>query len=346
MFIQELTVKLIFPDNASRTLHIEKTVKRSNEEAYASIIKDAGSDPDITNGIRIICSLRNFKSSDTKDLRDYILKFDNCRLIIRGNEGVGTVTRDGLASPKGKWAINPVPLKMISDNLSAAGFGRSNLTANKTFILEIYMKNGEELSKKTLNPILGVEGGLSILGTTGIVVPYSHEAYVETIKILVKGLDRNNICHVVFTTGAQSLKAAQKIYPELTAESFIRIADYIADSLKIVKETGIKKISVACMPGKLFKYACAFENTNAKYTAVDTYMILSIADQNSFSFTADEISVIKHAVTIREVINYLSQKRKRQVIELWKKLALSFFHQILNNSNIDIEILVFDYIKH
>lgn len=339
----DLGVEVLFPDNKKRVMHLNYVSK--NKNAYcASIIKDAGSDPDITNGIVIECVLKPLSSQEKVDSRDYNVLINNSILIIRGEKGVGTVTRNGVAPPKGKWAINPGPLSMITQNLSDTGFGKLGFTHRKTFILKIRLKNGKKLAEKTLNPLLGITGGLSILGTTGIVVPHSHDAYIETIRIIINALERDGYKHIVLTTGAQSSKAAKKLYFELPEEAFVRIADFIADSLKIVSEKKIKKVTVACMPGKLFKYACSFDNTNAKYTELNTEQILELGQRENFGFTKTEKVIIQKAVTIREVLLLFSEERKHKLLYLWKKLALNFFKLVVNNENIQVELLVFDYI--
>jgi cobalt-precorrin-5B (C1)-methyltransferase len=338
----DLKIEVLFPDNKKRVMHLRSVY--NNRNVYcASVIKDAGSDPDITNGIVIECVLENLCSQNEIDSRDYNISINNSVLIIRGEEGVGTITRDGVAPPKGKWAINPIPIYMIINNLSSIGFGKLSFTHGKTFILKIRLKNGEKLAKKTLNPLLGIVGGLSVLGTTGIVVPHSHDAYIETIRILINALDRDNYKHIILTTGAQSCKAAKKLYSELSEEAFVRIADFIADSLRIISGKKIKKVTVACMPGKLFKYVCFWDNTNAKYSELDTNQILTVGHNENFEFTEAEKIIIQNAVTIREVIFSFSEERRLKLLNLWRILALKFFKQVLNNENIEVELLVFDY---
>jgi cobalt-precorrin-5B (C1)-methyltransferase len=335
-------ITALFPDNKTRKMNLNSITNYGNS-CCVSIIKDAGSDPDITNGMLIECELEILTSKHEIDPRDYKIKIRNSILIIRGEKGVGTVTRRGVEPEKGKWAINPGPIKMITQNLTDAGFGNTTLTNSKTYILKISLQNGEKLALKTLNPLLGIEGGLSILGTTGIVVPYSHEAYIETIRILISSLDRDKYNHIVFTTGAQSTNAAKKVLSNLPEEAFIRIGDFIADSLKIVSTKSIKKVSVSCMPGKLFKYASSFDNTNAKYNQLDTTQICSLGKDEDFEFTDNEKNIIYEALTIREVIQRFPEISKNKLILSWKKLAIIFFKKILNNENIEVELFAFDF---
>ena len=149
-------VEIILPNNSKLSIET-KVLEKNDNYSICSIIKDAGDDPDITNGIEIFAKVRKIEETEIK---------------IIGGIGVGKVTKKGLAIEIGDWAINPVPRQMIRENLS-------EYIKDKNFGLEveIIVPNGEEIAKRTLNEKLGVIGGISILGTTGIVKPMSEEAY-------------------------------------------------------------------------------------------------------------------------------------------------------------------------
>ena len=329
------TISVLFPDKIKRNISIYQ-YSLLNGIAKVSTIKDAGSDPDITHKALIECTM---KESDISELNehDYFFRISNSSLILRGGDGVGLVTRDGLAPLKNKWAINPIPQQMIIDNLIDSGFG----SENKIYILEIGVENGDLLAKKTLNPLLGIKGGISILGTTGIVEPYSNSAYVETIKILIKSLKRDNVNHIIFTTGSQSRKAAQKIYPGQPEESFIRIGDFISKSLEFAEVNNINKISIACMPGKLFKYANGNKNTHAHSASILIGNIVAFATKAGIGLTSKEINKIQNCVTVREALKLLPDELVYKNIECWISMALSHFRGWV--PNINIEIMVFDY---
>ncbi|MFQ9868197.1 MAG: cobalt-precorrin-5B (C(1))-methyltransferase [Bilophila wadsworthia] len=150
-----------------------------DEGHMAAIRKDGGDDPDCTHGAILFGNMRRCSASDARK-EDYTLSVGGGTVILRGAAGVGLCTRPGLDCEQGKWAINTGPRRMIAENLHHAGLDAG------CWLLEIGVENGEELAKHTLNPLLGVVGGISILGTTGLVRPYSHEAYIETVRICVK----------------------------------------------------------------------------------------------------------------------------------------------------------------
>lgn len=225
----------------------------------ATIIKDAGDDPDVTDKIKISVIVK-YSSKNEIEKEDYIEECAKGVVIIKGGDGIGLVTRPGLDVPVGKWAINPAPRKMLVENLKSVGFGEKK----EYLSVEISALNGKEIALKTLNPTLGVIGGISILGTSGIVEPYSNAAYIRTIEIRVRCASEEGVKEIAFTTGNRSRKAILRDCANLNEKNCIRIGDFIADSLRAVSETKIKTVSVACMPGKLYKYACGYEYTHAR----------------------------------------------------------------------------------
>ena len=202
-----------------------------------SVTKDAGDDPDVTHGCEVIVSLT---PGGEPAAADYLVG----NIILRGGAGVGLVSRGGLAAECGKAAINPAPRRMLAKNLPEVA-DRVTLT--------IEVPNGEDIAQKTLNPALGVIGGISILGTSGIVHPFSHKAYTAAIALQL----RQNPGNCVLTTGTRTAAAAQRDYP---GTAVIIIGDFIGDALKLARN---HNVTVACMPGKLLKYACGELNTHA-----------------------------------------------------------------------------------
>ncbi len=209
----------------------------------AAVIKDAGDDPDVTHNALIRVHLRPASLEEATE-RDYCEE----NLIIRGGPGVGLVTRPGLAVPVGKWAINPGPRKMLRRNLSGL---------QGVWLLTIEIPGGEKLAAETLNPELGIVGGISILGNSGIVRPYSNAAYASTIVLQMKMLE---VKQVVLTTGNRTSESSERDFPGIPV---IRIGDFIKVALLSADKAGLERVIVCCMPGKLFKYSCGFENTHA-----------------------------------------------------------------------------------
>lgn len=152
----------------------ELPLLQSGAGHMAAIRKNGGDDPDCTHGATLYADIRACLSGEIR-AEDYVLQIGNGTLILRGAEGIGLCNRRGLDCELGRWAINTGPRNMISENLRRAGF------SSGCWLLEIGVENGEELAKHTLNSHLGIMGGISLLGTTGLVRPYSHEAYIRPV---------------------------------------------------------------------------------------------------------------------------------------------------------------------
>jgi len=232
-------VQVLLPDHGRLDVPVAAGRRLTAEEAVATVIKDAGDDPDVTNGAVVGVRLRRLGDGG---------------LHLSGGPGVGRVTKPGLILPPGEWAINPVPRAMLKANLAPFPGGLA---------VEIFVENGLDLAARTLNPRLGIVGGLSILGTTGLVKPFSHEAYLAAIDSalgLARALD---LKEVVLTTGRQSEKLARADRPDLTEEAFVQIADFFGDSLKKAAAAGFETISLAVFFGKAVKQAAGWANTHA-----------------------------------------------------------------------------------
>ena len=240
----------------------ELPLLQSDEKHMAVIRKNGGDDPDCTHGATLYADIRACLSGEIR-AEDYVLQIGNGTLILRGAEGIGLCNRRGLDCELGRWAINTGPRNMISENLRRAGF------SSGCWLLEIGVENGEELAKHTLNSHLGIMGGISLLGTTGLVRPYSHEAYIHTVRICVKSHFLSGGSTMVFCTGGRTKSGAEIHLPQLPATAFVSIGDFIAESLAAACRYGMREIAVACMPGKLCKYAAGFENTHAHKVSQD-----------------------------------------------------------------------------
>ncbi|MDO8747181.1 MAG: cobalt-precorrin-5B (C(1))-methyltransferase CbiD, partial [Thermodesulfovibrionales bacterium] len=174
-----LSVEIPFPDGSrvNFKIHNSKFITLNSKLATASVIKDAGDDPDVTNGAEIVAEVKLIEQQNHKTTA--LLHYCATGLAIKGGKGVGVVTKPGLSVSVGEPAINPVPRKMIKEAVSEAvqGFKGSRVQGLE---VTISVTNGEKLAKKTLNQRLGIMGGISILGTTGIVKPISAEAWTAT----------------------------------------------------------------------------------------------------------------------------------------------------------------------
>ncbi len=236
-------------------------------------------------------------------------KCGEAEVVIRGGKGVGRVTRKGLDVPEKKWAVNPIPRKMIVENLSEEGAGNRH----RILLVDISVKNGTELATKTLNPMIGIEGGISILGTSGIVYPYSHSAYIDTIKILVRGAKLERAEKIVFCTGGRTLKAAERDFPEISKTAFIRIADFISEALEECNKYGFREVVIACMQGKFFKYAMGHSCTHAHRNRLDPSQIRPFLEQ--CSIPVNEIQKAVSSLTISEAMKSLNKQHIPHVLD-------------------------------
>ncbi|MBI2848355.1 MAG: cobalt-precorrin-5B (C(1))-methyltransferase [Chloroflexi bacterium] len=249
-------VDIKLPDGNQATFEVSRCMF-DLAEATCSVIKDAGDDPDITHGAEI---------------RATVSWDDKTGIHIHGGEGVGVVTKPGLEIAVGYPAINPVPRQMITDAVN----GVCNRAVNKGVRVTITVPNGVALAKRTLNLRLGIVGGISILGTTGIVIPYSVAAYTACIS---QGLDVAVACgcrEAVLTTGRRSEKFAQRVLA-LPDECFIQAGDFIGFSLKECARKGIPRVVIWSMIGKMSKLADGHMYTNVSDSQVDITFMADIA---------------------------------------------------------------------
>ncbi len=233
------TVVVTLPEGGGATLPIEK-VEKVGDGARASVIKDAGDDPDITNGATIIVE---------------IIPGDDSETVFEAGEGVGVVSKAGLSIPKGEPAVNPVPRRMIAESI------REILSAHTR--VKISIPGGEKLASKTFNPRLGVVGGLSILGTTGIVRPFSCQAIRESIVCLLNVALAGGTERVVFTPGAIGARAARQIF-NINNERIVEISNEWGYMLSIATQKKVKEILAIGHPGKLAKLAAGHWDTHSK----------------------------------------------------------------------------------
>ena len=223
-------------------------------EGYAYCIKDAGDDPDVTNGLEIRASV---KPTDTFE--------------ILGGEGVGTFTLPGFDYPPGSPAINKAPREMIRQNIAAITNNPLNIT--------ISVPEGEAIAKKTFNPRLGIEGGISIIGVSGIVKPFSEEAFIDSIRKCMTVAQASGTNRVVINSGGKSERFVKALYPNLPQQAFVEYGNYIGETLKIAHELDIRKVTLGVMLGKAVKLAAGHLDTHSRKTTMDKAFISEILEE-------------------------------------------------------------------
>ncbi|MFM7346408.1 MAG: cobalt-precorrin-5B (C(1))-methyltransferase [Tagaea sp.] len=215
----------------------------------AGIVKDAGDDPDVTHGALIVTRLTPAESG---------LRFE-------AGEGVGTVTRPGLALPPGEPAINPGPRKLIAETLAAIA---ERFGAPSAWTVRVSIPGGAELAKKTLNARLGIVGGLSVLGTTGIITPYSCAAWIHSIHRGIDVARAAGIGHVAAATGSVS-EAFAKAHYALPDEALIDMGDFAGGTLKYLRDHPVPRVTLAGGFAKLAKLACGAMDLHSSRSRVD-----------------------------------------------------------------------------
>ena len=206
-----------------------------------AVIKDAGDDPDITGGSEVWAEV--------------VPGNEPGEITFRAGEGVGTVTLPGLKLPVGEAAINPVPREMIRDAVRTVW---PDLAAEVT----VGITGGQEMARKTFNPRLGIEGGLSILGTTGVVRPMSEESLVETIRLELQFRRTAGLEEITLVFGSQGEKAMKALRPENVC---VQISNFVGEALDCAAELGFRRVVLAGQPGKLVKVAGGSMQTHSRY---------------------------------------------------------------------------------
>ncbi len=233
------------------------TTRQDPGSATAGVVKDAGDDPDVTHGALICATVR--------------MGAPGSGVSFRAGEGVGTVTRAGLPVAPGEPAINPVPRRMIGDAIAEVAAGRA-----ADVEVEISIPSGQALATKTLNGRLGIVGGLSILGTTGIVVPYSCSAWIHSIHSGIAVARAAGLTHIAGATGASSETGAQKLYglPEI---ALIDMGDFVGGMLKYLRRHPVPRVTIAGGVAKMTKLAQGLTDLHSKRGAVDLVALANLA---------------------------------------------------------------------
>lgn len=287
-------VRFHIPDGEELSLPVKSVWQEEDASAMAAVVKDAGDDPDVTNR-----SVIEAKVSFSAQPGIHFLQ----------GRGVGKVTLPGLGLPVGEPAINPAPRQMIVRELSALYDGGLDVT--------ISVPGGEELALRTFNPKLGIVGGISIIGTSGIVRPFSSEAFVEAIRREVEVCQAIGASRLVINSGAKSEKFVKREYPDLPPQAFVHYGNYIGDTLKIADDLHIGKVTMGIMLGKAVKLAEGHLNTYSKQVVMNKEFLMELARDCGCSPEA------------QKVISDMTLAR-----ELWKGLpepdAVLFFPALLN----------------
>jgi cobalt-precorrin-5B (C1)-methyltransferase len=287
----------------------------------AGVVKDAGDDPDVTHGALVLATVRAAAPGSG--------------VVFRAGAGVGIVTRAGLPVAPGEPAINPVPRRMICDAIAeaaAAACGSGDVE------VEVGVAGGERLAAKTLNPRLGIVGGLSILGTTGIVVPYSCAAWIHSIQRGIDVAQAAGLGHIAGATGRQSETAVQKFHrlPEI---ALIDMGDFVGGMLKYLRRHPIARVTIAGGVGKMTKLAQGLLELHASRGAVDFAALAGLAGTGSSSDAVTQRIMASN--TAAEAFAHAAAANV-MLGDAVARAAQQTASDVVADGGIDVEVLLFD----
>ena len=237
-------------------------VRYGKDDAF--VIKEAGDDPDVTDGIEVRAKVEQAP------------RFEIC-----GGAGVGRFTLPGFDYPVGEPAINKGPRQMMRENIW------------EDVRITISVPQGETIARKTFNPRLGIEGGISIIGVSGIVKPFSEEAFIESIRKCMEVAKASGTPRVVINSGGKSERFVKALYPELPQQAFVEYGNYIGETLKIASELGIKRMTMGVMLGKAVKLAAGHLDTHSRKTVMDKAFIQQMLHESGISIDIGDMTLAR-----------------------------------------------------
>ena len=294
----------------------------SKYNAQCSVIKDGGDDPDVTHGAEIFVDI---------SLTDTIGSIE-----IDGGKGVGRVTKPGLGLEIGTAAINPTPKKMILENIQEVG---EEVLGKNGIKIVVSVPTGEELAKKTDNPRIGILDGISILGTSGIVIPYSTASFAAAIRQQIDVVSSMNDEEVVLTTGGRSEDFAREII-KLPDHSFIQMGDFSGYTIQQCAKKSLKKAYVAGFIGKLAKMAAGVKQTHVKGGKVDMKFLSELAKRCDAD--PETIRKILGANTARNVQEIIMEDNVNGFFDEITKETCNQMRQH-SEEKIPVEVILFDF---
>ena len=309
------TVYLMTPRGIGLTLAVHE-IERKENSVSCGIIKDSGDDPDVTNGMTVYSLVE--KTDEPHEIR------------IDGGEGIGRVTKPGLDQPVGNAAINSTPRRMITEELQQVCEDTGYTGGLK---VTISAPAGVEIAKKTFNPRLGIVGGLSILGTTGIVEPMSDEAVVETIRTELSMRAASGKTVVLFTPGnygADYIKNELHIDPEIA----VTTSNFIGDAFAIAAESGFRGALLVGHIGKLIKVAGGMFNTHSRYG--DCRMEIFASHAGMCGASADVVRNIMDSAMTDDMLAILEEAGLRQTVmdSIMNRMHFHLNHRPVGNMTV------------
>ena len=328
LFNGSIPQEIAIPLPVKGTLNVPvDLVLKDGDQVRGVVIKDGGDDPDATHGHEIHALVK-------------IEKAESLRIEVDGGNGVGRVTLPGLPVPVGEAAINPVPRKQI---IAGALKELSEIAPNFNGRIKITIEvpQGEKIAEETMNSRLGILGGISILGTQGIVRPYSHTSWKASIAQSLNVARAAGLDEIVFTTGRRSEQLYLAQFPDTPQISMIQAADFFKFSMQQAKLKGIRTVRWAIFIGKLVKHAMGFPYTHAKDWAIDFNLLADWCAE--LGMTEDLIKKNRAAITARHVYEMVPKDSRTAFIRMLVRKAHGNACAFSGNSEVAVEYILFDF---
>lgn len=263
-------------------------------DGYAFVIKDAGNDPDVTNGLEIRAAVERLATDEHGQARTEeptVRESPGLSVAIIGGEGVGRFTLPGFDYPPGEAAINKAPREMIRRNLEAT---LSPLTHHSSPLrVTISVPHGAETARRTFNPRLGIEGGISIIGVSGIVKPFSEEAFIESIRKCMEVAKASGTSRVVINSGGKSERFVKALYPELPQQAFVEYGNYIGATLEMADGLGFTDVTLGVMLGKAVKLAQGHLDTHSRRATMDKEYVAQLLKEAGITLDISDMTLAR-----------------------------------------------------
>ena len=300
-------------------------VRREKAVTFSSI-KGDNDDIDVTKGAKISCTLQVNRPNNLQEQTPTLLEIKSLKLYIWAGEGVGVVTKKGLKITPNYPAINPIPLEMMQEN-SLLIVGNNEGELHAVFSVE----GGAQIAKETANAKVGVLGGISILGTRGIVKPVSSLAYIDSIETEIDVAAAFDTGVVVFTLGNSAVDFAKESYEET---SIVEIGNFVYDASQRLQKHSFKKLLFITSVAKMTKVAQGFKNTHNKFGSIDFSEVREwIEDELQLPLSSEEF------LTLKGVLQTLPKESHEQFVKLLTKKAALMLKKWLEELNIQTQEL-------
>lgn len=288
--------------------------KLDKDKASCSIIKDAGDDPDNTDGIEIFAEVK---------------KREDSKVNIDGGAGIGRIVRKGLFGEIGQAAINRVPLKMIEKEVREV--------SHSGYDVKIYAPQGEIIAKKTFNANIGIEGGISIIGTKGIVYPMSEDALIKTIYLEVDMVEETNgLDNIILVPGNYGEKISDSLG---LSKGRVKISNYVGDSILYIYNKGFKSMTLVGHIGKFSKLSVGVFNTHSK--VCDGRMEAFIYYLALMGATRELLDKVNNAITAEEGLNICIEAGYGEVVKNMERGAEEKIRKYLKDEDYPVKVIIY-----